>query len=122
MPSKLAAMDWAKRVVITTPLSELWNEDGPLRAERRGDIGAERVRALLRESAFQFVVADAGHPLQWVPASDCFRFWKEEVAPRLVEPGTQAFRPDAYPGAACFVACEWNTPSGSTVVLLERHH
>jgi hypothetical protein len=115
-------MDWAKRVVSSTPLSELWNEKGPLPAERRGDIGAERVRTLLRESTLQFVVADAGLPLQWVPASDRFRFWKEEVAPRLVEPGAQGFRPENFPAATCFTACEWRTPGGNAVVLLERHH
>jgi len=115
-------MDWTQRVVTRTPLTELWTDQGPLEAERLGSVDHDRVRLLLSEASLQFVVADPGLALQWIPPSGRFRFWKEEVRPRLVESGAEGFRIEEFPGDYCFTASEWRLEDGHTVVLFERHH
>ena len=111
-----------QRVVTVLPLHELWDASGPVAAERGPAIGAEDVASLLRLGPVQFVVADMG-PLRWVSPEATFRFWKEEVKPRVVPAGAEQFRLEDYPGNYCYVATRWERQGSSIpVVLLERHH
>jgi hypothetical protein len=115
-------MDPERRVVTTLPLTELWDTRGPVPAARIGNLGRDDVAGRLASTAVRFVVADVGHPLQWISPGDRFQFWKETVRPRVVDPQSDGVRLEDYPGEYCFLASEWRTEAGDTVVLLESYH
>jgi hypothetical protein len=111
-------------VVIQLPLDHLWNDRGELPPRRVRDIGAEEIRRLLRdEREVRFVVANVGERLEWVEPKEGFRFWKEQLAPHLVEP-QQANAGVALDdvGEYAFVASEWRLSDGTCVVVAETWH
>jgi hypothetical protein len=114
-------MDTAQRIVTQTPLTELWNTDGPLDACRAENLGETDIKRLLRNGS-SFVVAEAGQPLRWISEGDRFAFWKTEVKCRLVAPDADGFHLDDYPGNYCYVATMWKCPSTAAVIVLEKHH
>jgi len=112
-----------ERIVARLPITELWDDQGPLKLLRKRAVGRDDLGNLLRRGPVRFVVADCGQPLEWVSVHDCYRFWKDEVKPHLVERGSAdgGFRLDVFPGAYCYVGAEWEG-GPEPVVLLERHH
>lgn len=109
-----------QRVVTRLPLAELWDDAGPVAAAPARDLTADGIHELLRAGPVRFVVADVGRPLRWVPAAECFRFWKGEVQPRVTDPGG-AFLED-FPGGYCYFAAEWGPIEGPPVVVLAVAH
>jgi len=82
----------------------------------------EDVRERLRTGRVQFVVADVGQALHWVPAEVCFDYFKNDVRNHLVEPA-QRFALSEFPGEYCYSASEWTDDAGSQpFILLEKHH
>ena len=121
--TSLLDMRLEERQVIRLPLSELWNEGGELKAERRGLLGPEHLRQLLQRGAVQFVVAEAGRALRWVPMIETFVFWKAEVLPHLVNEPDGPLNLYQYPEGYCYIASEWQVVGNSCpVVVLECHH
>jgi hypothetical protein len=117
-------MDPALRVVVQLPLPELWTERGPFTAARERTLGRADVKALLQAGAVQFVVADVGKPLRWVPDKDRFVFWKTEARDHLVEDPHRPIDIDAYPERYAYVASEWvaDPLAPARIIVLERHH
>lgn len=111
----------AQRIVISTPLTELWNRNGVLDAHRAEYVGETDIVRLLRDGS-TFVVAAAGQPLVWVSDADRFAFWKTEVKCRLVAPDADGFRPGDFPGNYCYIAAMWECASSASVIVLEKHH
>lgn len=112
-----------QRIVVSMPLDELWDEQGSITARRGRALGQQEIAALLSSETVQFVVANVGSHLRWIPLDDRFTFWKGEVKVRLVPTNAEKLRLEDYPGEYCYVATEWRRPSGqSTIILLERHH
>lgn len=109
------------RIVTSLPLRELWNDEGPLAARRVGDLSDPGIRELLRTGPPQFVVADVGLPLEWVPEASCFNAWRDRFRGNLAEAGRKV-DPDAFPGGFCFFASEWIGENGVTIVVPERCH
>src|SRR5260221_9679716 len=96
------------RIVTHLPLREGSPDAASLEARRIGDIGAARIAQLLREEPkLWFVVADVGLPFRWIAPSDRFKFWKEEVKRRLVEPDQRSWHREDYPDEYCYRASEW---------------
>jgi hypothetical protein len=83
----------------------------------------QEIAALLSSKAVQFIVANGGSHLRWIPVDERFTFWKGEVKVRLVPADVEKFYLGDYPGEYCYVATEWRrSPGQSTIVLLECHH
>ena len=115
-------MNSTQRIVIATPLTELWNaEGGPMGAHRAEYVGEAEIAHLLQQGS-SLVVADVGHPLRWISETDRFSFWKTEVRCHLVSPDADGFRLDDYPGGYCYVASVWTTGSSASIIVLEKHH
>lgn len=108
-------MHASQRVITMLPLTELWDDCGPVNAVRLRFLAAADVRDLLRRGPVRFVVADVGAKPAWIRASECFTFWKGEVLPRLADQ-------DELSDGVGYVASEWSTPDGSPIVALELHH
>jgi hypothetical protein len=118
-------MDPAKRLITTLPLRELWDDRGNVSAERIRDLGREDVRQLSRGGIEpRFVVADIGQPLVWVDREHRYNVWKDEVAPRLVEPSDadMGFALDDFPEGRAYLVSEWRLADGSTAIVAEAAH
>jgi hypothetical protein len=113
-------MDAHLRVVTQLPLRELWRDDGFSTTTRGKSLTFEDVREFLASGTVQFVVADVGVAPRWIPASECFDFWKDEVKPHLAS-GTKAAL-DGFPGGYCYFASQWGEGTTAPIVLLEKHH
>ena len=71
------------KVVTHLPLRELWRADGFSTTARGKSLTPDDVREFLTSGPVQFVVADVGVAPRWIPASECFDFWKREAKPHL---------------------------------------
>lgn len=110
-------------IVTRLPLSQLWNQDGPLPATRGNQLDAGSARLLLQEEGVRLVRADIGEPLEWIPHKDRFHFWKTEVIPHLVPTSEQGgFRLEDYPNDYCYIGTEWRCPEAPPIILFEKHH
>jgi hypothetical protein len=117
-------MDPALRIVTRIPLTELWTERGPAAAVRERLLGRADVKALLQAGAVQFVVADGGQPLRWVPLEERFVFWKGSARDHIVEDPSRPIDIYAYPEGFAYIASEWASGDVASppIVLLESHH
>jgi hypothetical protein len=113
-------LSWANRKVISLPLRELWDANGPIAAERGANLGRAEIRGLLRDGPTVMIVANVGEPLVWIESPKVFDFWKKDVKYRLVE-GVKA-RLDDFPGGYAYYATRWSFPGGGVLVLLEMWH
>jgi hypothetical protein len=112
-----------QRIVTRLPLTELWDTQGRLGLRRMRPLGREQIADLLREGPVRFVRANSGLPLEWIPAEDCYSFWKEEVKAHLVEPeGEKRIYLDDFPGEYCYIAEEWGEGELDRVVVLRTLH
>lgn len=71
----MRTMQRSLRVVMRIPLDELWDEQGTIVAMRGERLGPDEIAAITRRGPIQFIVADAGLPLHWVPLEERFIFW-----------------------------------------------
>lgn len=117
---KFEGMKHSERIVIRMPLREIWDSSGVLTTTRTRTLDGSDVAALLRLGTVRFVIAACGDALEWIPQSQCYDFWKNELKPRIVE--TEAFDLDDFPGAYCYIASEWVDRQTSPIVLLEMYH
>jgi hypothetical protein len=108
------------KIVTRLPLVELSNNSGQVIAEIRGDLVATDIVNLLRFGPVQFVIANVGDPLRWIPLTDCFCFWKSEVRPHLANSSNVTL--DEFPDEYCYFAQEWSTDSGPPIVVLSMSH
>jgi hypothetical protein len=114
-------LDPADRVVTRLPLEQLWNKDGDVAATRWRRLDRAAIRDLLGRGPVQFVVADVGRQLRWIPESERFRFWKADGTVHLAD----GERVDllTFPDGIAYTASEWTrSPDGVPIVLLETHH
>ena len=106
-----------QRIVISGPLTELWDARGPVAAARGLDLGRAAIAELLRRGPVTFVLAHGGRPLEWVGAERTFEVWRE-VRDRVIPPGASV----ANDGALRYRASEWAGPATGTLVVLEAVH
>ena len=74
-----------QRIIARTPLVELWTDHGSFAAERIRHLSENDLRELVRTVPLQFVVANVGNKLTWVPKDERFDFWKS-VRSQIAEP------------------------------------
>jgi hypothetical protein len=77
-------MESSMKIVTRLPLDELWTDGGAVQGTRSEGVGEDEIRMMLAQGPVQFVEANIGHRLRWVPLTDRFRYWKNDVRPRLV--------------------------------------
>jgi len=109
------------RIVTTLPLRELWRDDGFSTTARRKSLTHEEVKQLLVSGPVQFVIADVGAAPRWIPASDCFNFWRNEAKPHVVSGQTVSL--DGFPGGYCYFPSQWDgREAEAPIIVLEKHH
>jgi hypothetical protein len=113
-------VDFKLRIVTQLPLRELWRDDGFRTTARGRSLTDGDIRALLTSGPIQFVIADVGATLRWIPASESLRFWKDEAKPHLASQA-QAHLAE-FPDGYCYFASQWEAELGTPIVVLEKHH
>jgi len=68
----------------------------------------------------QFVVADCGLKLSWIPTQQQFEFWKT-VRPQIADP-MKPIHLEMFPNETAYTASEWRGRTGKCLILLEKHH
>lgn len=115
-------VDPAKRIVVSTPLTTIWNKSGDLDAERIRDLDVDAIKSILRHGAIQFVVANVGSPLDWIQHDLSFDFWRKIARHRIVDSATDGFSPEDYPDGYCYCAALWRIEDSDDIIVLETHH
>jgi hypothetical protein len=113
-------MDPKSRVVTRMPLRELWDSNGVLALMRQRDLSGAALREILRGGPREFVVANVGEPLRWIPREECFDFWKDSAKSHIAE--SERFDLDEFPDGLAYFASSWSDGFGRVVILLEAHH
>ena len=109
-----------QRIVTELPLTELWDETGALPGERIRHVDGNLIRGLMGTGQVQFIVADCGAKLNWIPMQERFEFWKA-IRPQVADAG----RPiclERFPNQTAYIASEWRRRSGEWLILLEVNH
>ena len=107
-----------QKIVISTPLSELWDSSGPVDGQLAEDLDEFEIKGLLEDGA-TLVVANVGHPFQWIAPQGRLWFFEHEVKPRLWREGLML---EDCPGQYSYVARKWLSPSRGAIVVLDVLH
>ncbi len=99
-----------QRIVTKLPLTELWDETGALPGERIRHLDENLIRGLMGTGQVQFIVANCGAKLNWIPMQERFEFW---LRPIYIE---------RLPNQTAYTASEWRGRIGELLILLETHH
>lgn len=113
-------MNQSHRIVTQLPLEELWVGQRLISTIKIRDVGAAAIADHLRTGKVRFVVADIGRPLEWIPTSETFDFWKEELQPHLAT--SEGAKLQDFPDNYCYFASEWRSYFGETIILLSKAH
>ena len=109
-----------QRIVTKLPLPELWDASGPLTGDRLRTLDQSSLAELLRTGPVQFVVADCGLQLSWIPTEQRFELWKA-VQLQIADPSKPIYLKQ-FSNETAYVATEWRGRSGEPLILLETHH
>lgn len=109
-----------QRIVVRTPIIELWNDQGSVAAERIRSLSENDLRELVRTTSLQFVVANVGNKLRWVPKDERFDFWKS-IQSQIAEPSKPIYLAQ-FLNETAYSASEWRTTTGERLIVLETHH
>ena len=109
-----------QRIVTKLPLAELWDESGTLTGDRLRTLDQSNLAELLRTAPVQFVVADCGLQLRWIPTEQRFEFWKA-IRLQIADPSRPMYLKQ-FPNETAYIASEWRGRSGESLILLEAHH
>ena len=91
-----------QRIVTRTPLTELWDDSGTLIGKRIRNLDESTLRELMRSSCVQFIVADPGLRLDWIPTEKRFEFWKT-IRPQIADP-TKRIYLGQFPNEVTYIA------------------
>jgi hypothetical protein len=109
-----------QRIVTILPLTELWDETGPLTGERIRILDGNLIRGLMGTGQVQFIVANCGAKLNWIPMQERFDFWKA-IRPQVADALKPIFL-ERFPNQTAYIASEWRGRAGECLILLEMHH
>lgn len=102
-----------------TPVKDYQLGNGLDTYKRDRSLTKESIKEILQSGPIQFLIADVGHKLEIIDASQCFKFWKAEVEKHLADKPT---RLEDYPNEYLYFASKWIAQGLSPVILLEKHH
>ena len=113
-------MNPSNKVATFIPLTELWDDTGPVPARRLRYLNADEIKDILRSTPFRFVIADVGEKLRWIDDDERFDFWKHDLKDHLCS--AEPCLLESYPGEYFYYASEWLIEPDQRAVLLEKYH
>ncbi len=112
-------MEAVNQKILQTPVKDFQLGNGLDTYRRNRQLTRENIKVILQKNSIQFLIADVGHKLEIIDASQCFTFWKAEVEKHLASKST---RLEDYPDEYLYFASEWVAEGLNPVLLLEKHH
>jgi hypothetical protein len=109
------------KTVIKMPVQELWADQRLISTIRLRYLTASEIGTFLQTENIRFVVADLGHELFWVPNNERFTFWKNQAKSHLTTWENNNDLAD-FPDGYFYIASEWRSYNGLTIILLEKYH
>lgn len=104
------------------PLTELWTNDGaPVPANRARELSASEAHELVRSRPDFDLILAQGNELRWLYGDEKWRFWKEELLPRITNPHEVTYWDDSDPNNYCYEASEWEQLGSDRPILLAEH-
>jgi hypothetical protein len=107
-----------ERIVTKIPLTEIWDDTGALTGERIRYLDQDTLRELVHSSCVQFIVADPGIELNWIPTEKRFEFWKT-IRPQIAD-STKRIYLKQFPNGVAYIAFDWRGRAGECLILLEK--
>ena len=105
-------MDFNQRVT-KTPLKKLENDFVKIK-----DLKLDLVQDLIKKQNIQFLIANLGSPLELIPNSETFNFWKKVKTNIAI---TEEVYLEDYPNNFVYFPSLWEK-GDLKIILLETHH
>lgn len=113
-------MEPSQKIVTRIPLTELWNDRGSLVCERIGNIDRVELTNLVATQSVQFIVANCGCQLNWIPLQETLVFWKS-IRNQIADP-RKPISLGQFPNESAYIASQWRGANMECLILLEMHH
>ena len=118
-------MKLKNKILTEIPVKQLWNDNEIIYASRERYLTVEDIKDMLMNYPVEFVVANVGSKLKWIPYTKCYEFWKSEVKSHIVnnpEDKKKGFDIDNFSGNYAYIASEWSGEIETPIILLEKYH
>ncbi len=114
-------MNLSQKRIIQIPILELWNDDRILELKRNRYLTRKEIVEILTKGPVEFVIANIGDKLTWIPTSKCFEIWKSDIKEHVVE-NPEHIELEDYPEDYAYIASEWEGLQDRPIILLETCH
>jgi hypothetical protein len=114
-------MNIIDKIVTKIPLETLWTEKEELDFKRHNYLNGEDLKELLKAGPVQFVIADVGQTLKWIPVEKSFESYKKDFKGHIVD-DLEKIDLDKFKDNFGYIASVWNDKVDNEVVLLEHVH
>ncbi len=114
-------MDISLKVVTEIPLVELWTHEGFIEARRERYLVKNELKEMLKQSPVEFVIANVGDKLTWIPVGKCYENWTSKIKAQVTN-DLDRFELEEFPSNFIYVASEWTGKIQTPIILLEKHH
>jgi|SRR5688500_8758093 len=114
-------VDSSLRRVTVYPITELWDESGPVAGHPvRGELTEAEVKEMLRRGPVQFVSMVFGQRPEWVSLTESYVFWKKRLKPLLTQWGDEGrIYTDEMP---VYLASEWACDGFECPIVVATMH
>tara|TARA_B110000967_G_scaffold209020_1_gene263347 strand:- start:2989 stop:3288 length:300 start_codon:yes stop_codon:yes gene_type:complete len=99
----------------------LWNDEGVVQANRGKYLTRDELTEMLKRNPVEFVIANVGYNLKWIPIEKCYENWKSKIKTHVVQ-DLNKIELDKFPNAFAYVASEWSGKTQTRIILLEMLH
>lgn len=114
-------MNISLKIVNEIPISQLWNNEEIIEAKRERYLTKDELTEILKNYPVEFVIANVGDKLNWIPVDTCFEYWKSKIRDHVVT-NLERIELEDYPNEFAYIASEWIGQIQSPIILLEKCH
>jgi hypothetical protein len=114
-------MNIRDKAVTKIPVETLWKETEELDFVRQNHLKGEDIKELFKAGPVQFVIADVGQKLQWIPIENSFERFKRDFKEHIAD-NLENIDLDKFKDNFAYIASVWNDKVNNEVVVLERCH
>lgn len=114
-------MEIINRTVNKIPLDEIWKDENIIQAKREKYLTRDELTEMLKKHPVEFVIANVGDNLKWLPVDNCYDVWKSKIKAHVVQ-DLDRIELEKFPNKLAYVASKWSGETQTTIVLIEKHH
>ncbi|MEL6698859.1 MAG: hypothetical protein AAFP89_21620 [Bacteroidota bacterium] len=114
-------MNPSLKIVTEMPVQQLWHKTPMIGAKRERYLTKNEWAEILQKYPVEFVIANVGDKLDWIPVDTCFEVWKSNIRDQAAY-NPNSIEVESYPHAFVYVASEWTRQTQTPIILLEKYH